>query len=1073
MINLKDKESIKNYIGNYNYDMLYRRFHDYLFKYNIEEKKGSYYARFQMLSDINYGSPTKVSIRVDKNFNVTGIGCTCRDFKIMEECRHINLALMQACKENFIKQLKPVTKEDRLRNIIMALSEENANLNARKKAHLEIFLNRISLSFYGQQDINYELTIKVGIKKMYTLTSKYNAFFKAYNNHSDVVSFGKEFTYDPNRIYFSEQDSDILEFINDSFYLNNSGFHNRNLILNENKFKRFLNLLKDKPFTMSYENKVERNYPYVRTDFDCDIKLLGNKDKIDFKIDLAEVDPLTADYKYIKYNNSIYELSEEQAKTIKILKDNKVEDLTFEQKDIDNVSKILLPKLSKLSNNINISNDIQDKFIVEKPTMKFYFDASKNIITGIIKADYNGYEINILEDAKLKDKFINRDYEIENNSQYVLLEQNFKKNSDKARFELTDEDNILDFITTGIKDLTEKYEIYISEKLKKMNYRQKVTVKSEITLGSDQLLSYSFDMGDLDPKDLEKIFSSIRQKKKYVRLKNGSFLDLNNDDLQKANNILEELDADLKTIKDDTAIKLSKYKAIALDQKLKDEEMDYIKLDQNFNQLIDNFRNFKNTEIHLDPKEKDILREYQVTGVKWMATIAACGFGGILADEMGLGKSLQAITYIKTRLAEQKNRKFLIVAPTSLIFNWEREFMKFAPEIKVKVVSDTPTKRKKILKNIEKYNCLITSYGLVRQDNEEYTTIHFDTCIIDEAQKIKNNNATSTKCVKNIIADIKFALTGTPMENSIMELWSIFDFIMPGYLSNANKFRKNMITEILCDNKEKIEEFNSLISPFILRRRKKDVLKDLPDKLENNIYIELSDEEKKIYSAQVALARKTIDHTILESGFQNSKLIILQVLMRLRQICIDPNLYIEDFKEQSSKMANIVEIVTNVTSEGHKVLIFSNFKSALQILEKQLKQNGLTNYYLDGNTKPQERIALVDKFNEDDTNAFLISLTAGGTGLNLTSADIVIHLDPWWNPAVEDQATDRAHRIGQKNVVEVMKIIAKGTIEEKIVEIQNKKKELTNKIIEGNNRDELVLNTLTEEDLKNLLDTSF
>ena len=341
---------------------------------------------------------------------------------------------------------------------------------------------------------------------------------------------------------------------------------------------------------------------------------------------------------------------------------------------------------------------------------------------------------------------------------------------------------------------------------------------------------------------------------------------------------------------------------------------------------------------------------------------------------------------------------------------------------------------------------------------------------IDEAQNIKNASAQMTKVVKEIKANTKIALTGTPLENSVLELWSIFDFIMPGYLANFLSFqRKYNIKDIESDELESLNSLNAQIKPFILRRRKKDVVKELPPKIENNISIDLTKEQKKLYVAQLEKTKKEMDEILASEGFKKGNFKILQLLTKLRQLCIDPRILFEDYAGGSAKIENLVTMVKGIIENGHKILLFTSFKTALDIVNKEFTNNNISTYVIDGSVSSKKRMELVDKFNQDDTNVFLITLKAGGTGLNLTSADVVIHLDLWWNPQVENQATDRAHRIGQTNTVEVIKLICKGTIEERILELQNKKKILSDALIEGEGRDENILSKLTEKDIKNLL----
>ena len=367
------------------------------------------------------------------------------------------------------------------------------------------------------------------------------------------------------------------------------------------------------------------------------------------------------------------------------------------------------------------------------------------------------------------------------------------------------------------------------------------------------------------------------------------------------------------------------------------------------------------------------------------------------------------------------------------------------------VVAENKNKRKEILKNRDNYNIFITSYGLIRNDNDEYEKIDFELCVVDEAQNIKNSLAEMTREVKKIKASCKIALTGTPVENNVCELWSIFDFIMPGYLNSIIKFREIYnIKDVDEEGMKILKNLNYQISPFILRRKKKDVIESLPDKIEKNIYIELPDKQKKLYLKVLKDTRKEIDNVIEEEGFAKARMKILQLLMKLRQICIDPKVMYENYDGERIKIEELIKIVKESIMNEHKILIFSSFKRVLDNVKYEFDKIGISNYMIDGSVSSKERMNLVEAFNTNDTNCFLITLKSGGTGLNLIGADTVIHLDIWWNPQVENQATDRAHRIGQTKNVSVYKLVTKGTIEERIIELQDKKKILSESLIEGN-----------------------
>jgi SNF2 family DNA or RNA helicase len=505
---------------------------------------------------------------------------------------------------------------------------------------------------------------------------------------------------------------------------------------------------------------------------------------------------------------------------------------------------------------------------------------------------------------------------------------------------------------------------------------------------------------------------------------------------------------------DKEKILLSRYNALYIEQSTMDKGLK-IEKDKKFKELISNLSEVKDEEV--EPKEEinKIMRDYQKFGFKWLKTLAKCGFGGILADEMGLGKTLQAISFIQSETEQGEKLPSLVVAPTSLVYNWKDEVEKFAPDLKTLVISGDKKERREKLKEIYKYDIILTSYPLIRRDIEDYEEIQFKYCFLDEAQHIKNPNSINSKAVKELKAKAYFALTGTPIENSLTELWSIFDFIMPGYLMSHSKFSHKYEGPIVKDNNlMALKELNKHIKPFMLRREKKDVIKELPPKIEHKIVVEMTKEQKKLYAAYLTQSKEEVDMEIREKGFKNSRFKILSILTRLRQICCDPTTFVDNFKGESGKMEALDDLLEDSIKSGNRILLFSQFTSVLKNIEKRLKKNKIEYMYLDGQTPMEDRGGLVKSFNEGEGKVFLISLKAGGTGLNLTAADTVIHFDPWWNPAVEEQASDRAHRIGQKKTVQVIKLIARGSIEEKIYELQQKKKEIIKNVMDSEIKEE-------------------
>ena len=460
------------------------------------------------------------------------------------------------------------------------------------------------------------------------------------------------------------------------------------------------------------------------------------------------------------------------------------------------------------------------------------------------------------------------------------------------------------------------------------------------------------------------------------------------------------------------------------------------------------------------------LRSYQYAGYQWLVRLARLGFGGILADDMGLGKTLQTIAYLLHQHEENQEARSIIVMPTSLIYNWEAELKRFAPSLSYRIIVGSKKERTALLTDVPPGTLLLTSYATLRRDASLYDDMTFDSIISDEGQYIKNSYTQNTRSLKSLNGLHHFSLTGTPIENSLADLWSIMDFCLPGYLHSWREFRH--LYEIPITRYEDTARLNQLkrqIAPFILRRMKNDVLTELPDKIDTVLYAELSEEERRIYHTQLALSHKAFIEEIAGHSLAQSRVRVLTLLMRLRQVCCSPALFLDGFDKPSAKLSLCLSVIEDRAAAGHQMLVFSQFTSVLDMIAPELDKRGIAYVTLTGKTKSQDRMELVNRFNKEKIPVFLISLKAGGIGLNLTSADTVIHFDPWWNQSVENQATDRTHRIGQKKSVHVIRLITKDTIEEKILELKEKKQALSDAIITS---EEGVISRLTMDDLHNL-----
>lgn len=626
-----------------------------------------------------------------------------------------------------------------------------------------------------------------------------------------------------------------------------------------------------------------------------------------------------------------------------------------------------------------------------------------------------------------------------------------------------DEEALYQVLSEGMTQFQEVGEVWLSESVRHLRVLPPPEVSMGVSLGGGWL-DLKIETAGINPAELLQVLSEYRQKKKYYRMKNGEFLQLSGGGLQ----ALDSLTADLGLTKSEFQAgeaKIPAYRAFYLDSLSGDGRMKLFQRDEAYGMMVRDLKTAQSVSYAVPAVLEKTLREYQKIGYTWMRTLARYHFGGILADDMGLGKTLQVIALLTAFYQEKTEQKAagnegsgselplpsLIVCPASLVYNWGQEFARFSPEIRVLLIAGTAKERQEQLEEqmrmeaSEGAQVIITSYDLLKRDRAAYLGRTFEYEIIDEAQVIKNAKTQGAKAVKEISANVRFALTGTPVENRLSELWSIFDFLMPGFLYGYRKFRERYELPIVKNqDPEALTALRRMTGPFVLRRLKKDVLRELPTKEERIVYSAASGRQQKLYTASALKLKEALAGGAW-SG--NGKLEVLSQLMRLRQICCDPALCFEDYTGESAKLETCVSLIASASAAGHKILLFSQFASMLERIQERLLQEGISSHLLVGATPKEERSRMVQAFASDEVPVFLISLKAGGTGLNLTAADIVIHYDPWWNVAAQNQATDRAYRIGQEKPVTVYKLILKDTIEENLLKLQNAKLALAAQVV--------------------------
>lgn len=649
-----------------------------------------------------------------------------------------------------------------------------------------------------------------------------------------------------------------------------------------------------------------------------------------------------------------------------------------------------------------------------------------------------------------------------------------------ARVREEDEDAILLLITEGVEILKSMGQVFSTAAFDGLMSPSKPSVKVGLSVESN-LVEISPIADEVPMNEVGALLDSYRRRRRYHRLHDGTFVDLRDADLGELDRIASDLDL-TGTQLDGGTIAIPGYQAFLLDAQVPDERKN-----ASFTSYVNDVKVIDPSRYEVPQALRNVLRPYQEEGFRWLSTLWDKGFGGILADEMGLGKSVQLLALVEAR---KGNGPTLIVCPASLVYNWAAECEKFTADLTVEVVAGTKTERRNVLRRLRAMvesesssssvseassesedgpDILITSYDLLRRDIAEYAGCRFACMVLDEAQYIKNHATKVAKVVKQVNAAHRFALTGTPIENRLSELWSIFDFLMPGLLGTYTRFRERYEQPILAPGPEQsvmADKLRALVGLFIKRRLKKDVLTDLPDKFENVVTVKLAGEQRKLYAAHEQRLRAALTKT-RDADFNTSRIRILAEFTLLRELCCDPRLVYADAKNGSAKLEAIDDLVANCMDEGKKVLIFSQFTSFLDLIGVRLAEHGVAFHAITGETPKRKRVELVDEFNGDDVPVFLISLKAGNTGLNLVGASVVIHADPWWNEAAQNQATDRAHRIGQTQDVNVYRIVAKDTIEERMLKLQRDKSRLARQFTDGGASSGV--GSLTKDDLLDLL----
>ena len=1051
---------------------------------------------------------THISVEDGEIIDVT---CECLDYQSRyAACKHIVATMMEfstnskyekmikgSSNIDINKMLRTDSKYRSFKQVVNEFyAEEMQEIEEEKEQESNSEKIKIEPKLiYDRYSNNLRVEFKIGNQRMYKLKNLDEFYDRMmtgekykYGNKLEFIHKKDRFEDDEYQLLeFVLKHSEIIRFVNSNSNSNyryygkamNDGY----ILLNNSGIDELFNILKGKQIAFQKEYKDEK---IELIDGNPDLHfVMKKKGKEEYKIVLnedidimREIEILRGkDYTYILFDNKLYRCDKKYEKTtiklLKMLKNNYLTELVFGKEQLPELFSVILLKLKDSIEFKGIDEQQIEQYKPKKLGVKLFLDIDENdYILAETRFCYGEEEFNPLQ-QKIEIKYP-RDVVSENRALNLFRKTGFMYYAQKECFILPEEEKIYNFLTNDINEYMQRFEVMVTDNFKSKEIKQPKIGSLGIKV-ENNLLTIDLANLNIDVKELEEIMAKYELKKKYHKLKDGSFVNLEeNPDIEFIDKLMTGMNISYKDLESGN-VKLPVNRSLYLDQLLKTIPNTQITKNSEYKKLI-NGLDKKNGEddIEIPSNLEKILRYYQKTGYKWLKTLDNYKFGGILADDMGLGKTIQMLSIIAGYVEENSNsekRASIVICPSSLTLNWQNESQKFTNKLKTLVIRGNVQERKEQIKEIGKCDLVITSYDLLKRDVETYkeNKYKFRFAITDEAQYLKNSNTQNAKAVKEILADTRYALTGTPIENSLAELWSIFDYIMPGYLFGYKKFKTDYEVPIVKDNNQNaMKKLKMLIEPFVLRRTKKEVLTELPEKTITVLNNQMKDEQEKIYLNYLAQAKQDLAETINLRGFEKSHIQVLAALTRLRQICCHPSLFIKDYQDGSSKLEQCIEIVKDATEAEHKILLFSGYTSMFELIQKELEKNDITYFKLTGSTKVDERIRMVDEFNENkNIKVFLISLKAGGTGLNLTGADMVIHYDPWWNASAENQATDRAYRIGQKNNVQVYKLITKNSIEEKIYDLQQKKSELIDNVLDTKTS---FISKLSKEDIMKLFE---
>ena len=1058
---------------------------------------------FGYYADVQGTRKYHVYVAIDDHGDVENFGCNCPASELYEgPCKHVVATLFEIMERQHgagtrggsrVVRNREKKRPSDAKRLLEIFAPEQATAVAPKAETRVHIVPRLFVQEEYNELVKW-LEFRIGAEKLYVIRNLRDFLRQAANG--DVVEFGKNLTVDTRHMHFEDEISKKLwELLNRASKTErelvqySSGFsyygYGGSFLFDQKRFKltpallrEFLTFLGDEPVELHfmYDDPQDVHVVHGRPPLQIEIT---DEEKQGALIELTSPDGAMygfsqeGDVTYAMQKGILYLTDPAEAAVMRpVLQAFQGKgELHLDSQDLEMFFRKVLPSMEDAME-VKVADSFEQRFQLAPLHARLYLDYHGDGVEVRPVFAYEEQEFNPLvskgPQQKRNGRILVRDDRSEQEIANIFATYGFTPEG--QCYVQEDEERSYDFLNEALPVLAEKAEVYYADAFQKKPVQTMPKVTAGVSVNQDDLLEVTFSTENIDFDEILAILRDYREKRRYHRMKDGTFVTLGDQQLSGLADFVETTGLKKGAADEENKIELPLSNAMVLDAIAREDEGLRLERSKSFRRVVRDIKSPQDADVEADvPKSLEkVLRDYQVTGFNWLSSLAHYGLGGILADDMGLGKTLQVLAFL---LANRDGRRSpsLVVAPTSLVYNWLDEAERFTPELKAKVIVGTKAERKQLLAaSGTECDVLITTYNMLRRDIDLYKERTFRYVFLDEAQHIKNPSTQAARAVKQLKASNYFALTGTPIENTLTELWSIFDFLMPGYLLNHNSFKARYEIPIVKEENDRaMKNLQRHVLPFILRRLKRDVLTELPDKVERRMACEMTPKQDKIYKAWFIQGQKEFRDVLKEHGIDGSRLKILAILTRLRQVACDPSLFLEDYDGGSGKLDMLEEVVSDAIAAGHRMLIFSQFTTMLSHIGDRLAKLRVPYLYLDGSTPSLERLRLVKEFNGGRGSVFLISLKAGGTGLNLTGADMVIHFDPWWNPAVEDQATDRAYRLGQKNNVQVLKFITKDTIEEKIYQLQEKKKSLIDQMIQPG---ENFLSKLTDEEIAALFE---